>query len=344
LATNRRYTIRSACALTGINANTLRSWERRYGLIRPERTPKGYRLYSAHDLDRLSRIQRVLERGVPISRVAAHVDGAPRAEETAAVARGARPAPVEEGARTVSLSLEQVGLTGTVSIRVPKRRRTAESVDTLAAYSQAIERAAMAFDRAALEQAFTRAIGVYSLRDAFQDALAPALRRIGERWLRTPGGIAEEHFLSSFARERLSSTLAGLRPLHQRPRVLCACVPGDSHDIMLMLLTLEIGLEGVSTLYLGADMPASALEHAMHRSGVRVVALSATIGVPKPDLSRIVKRLAAMRHAPTLLVGGPAALREKEWLRAEGIGVLPADAREAAAAIVALAEGTRRRT
>lgn len=338
-----RYTIRSACALTGINANTLRSWERRYGLVRPERTAKGYRLYSAADLDRLRLIQRVLDQGIPISQVEQHLAAAENGDLPGArPARRAARGDGESGTRTVSLSLENVGLSGSVAIRVPERG-SGRALETLGGYADTIERAAIHYDRATLEQAFSRAVGLYSLRDAFTQALAPALNRIGARYREQPEAIAQEHFLSSFARERLSASLAGLRPLHQSPRVLCACAPGDAHDLMLMLLTLEVGLEGVSTLYLGADMPSSALERAMHRSGVKVVALSATLDPPREDLARIAKRLAAMRRAPTLLVGGPGAQREREWLKARGIGLLPDDPREAAAVIVALAEGTRRR-
>jgi DNA-binding transcriptional MerR regulator len=345
LAKSPRYTIRSACALTGVNANTLRSWERRYGLVKPERTPKGYRLYSQADLERLRLIQRVLEQGVPISHVEQHLEALERGDRVATPPRPARRETrraEEPGTRTVSLSLESVGLAGSVSIRVPERGRSPRELESLVGYAQVIEHAAENFDRAALEQAFSRAVGLYSLRDAFTRALAPALNRIGARYLESPEAIAQEHFLSSFARERLSASLAGLRPLHQSPRVLCACAPGDVHDLMLMLLTLEIGLEGVSTFYLGADMPATALERAMHRSGVKVVALSATLDLRRDELSRSAKRLAAMRRPPTMLIGGPGAVRSRDWLKGEGIGLLPDDAREAAALIVALAEGMRR--
>ena len=37
------YPIREVSRLTGVNSVTLRAWERRYGLIRPQRTPKGHR-------------------------------------------------------------------------------------------------------------------------------------------------------------------------------------------------------------------------------------------------------------------------------------------------------------
>ena len=45
------YPIRVVAERTGINPITLRAGERRYGLIRPRRTPKGHRLYSALDIE-----------------------------------------------------------------------------------------------------------------------------------------------------------------------------------------------------------------------------------------------------------------------------------------------------
>ena len=47
------YAIRSYYAvssLTGVNSVTLRAWERRYNLIRPQRTAKGHRLYTQRDV------------------------------------------------------------------------------------------------------------------------------------------------------------------------------------------------------------------------------------------------------------------------------------------------------
>jgi len=55
---------------TGVAAVTLRAWERRYGLIKPERTPKGHRLYSKDDIEEIRQIVSWLNRGVAISKVA----------------------------------------------------------------------------------------------------------------------------------------------------------------------------------------------------------------------------------------------------------------------------------
>lgn len=56
-------------ALTGVNPVTLRAWERRYGLLRPVRSSKGYRLYDAAALERVRQIVVWVEKGVAISRL-----------------------------------------------------------------------------------------------------------------------------------------------------------------------------------------------------------------------------------------------------------------------------------
>jgi MerR family transcriptional regulator, light-induced transcriptional regulator len=66
--------IRVIASLTGVNAITLRAWERRYGLIRPLRTAKGHRLYTHGHVEQIRRAQALVERGVPISRVRALLD------------------------------------------------------------------------------------------------------------------------------------------------------------------------------------------------------------------------------------------------------------------------------
>ncbi|SHF65867.1 DNA-binding transcriptional regulator, MerR family [Modicisalibacter ilicicola DSM 19980] len=63
------YPIREVSRLTGVNSVTLRAWERRYGLIRPQRTPKGHRLYAQEDIERIELILQWLNRGVPVSQV-----------------------------------------------------------------------------------------------------------------------------------------------------------------------------------------------------------------------------------------------------------------------------------
>jgi DNA-binding transcriptional MerR regulator len=66
--------IREIARQTGVNAVTLRAWERRYGLIVPHRTPKGHRLYSQEHVQRVLKILTWLNRGVSVSQVKHLID------------------------------------------------------------------------------------------------------------------------------------------------------------------------------------------------------------------------------------------------------------------------------
>jgi DNA-binding transcriptional MerR regulator len=66
----RRFAIREVSDLTGVKPVTLRAWQRRYNLIKPERTDKGHRMYRQQDIDQIIEIQSWLSKGISISKVA----------------------------------------------------------------------------------------------------------------------------------------------------------------------------------------------------------------------------------------------------------------------------------
>ncbi|HEY7769059.1 MerR family transcriptional regulator [Longimicrobium sp.] len=77
------YRIKRVAHLTGINPATLRAWERRYGLVAPDRTGSGYRLYTDEDVAMLSRIKALVDEGLTIG------------EAITRVRRGSEPLPAD---------------------------------------------------------------------------------------------------------------------------------------------------------------------------------------------------------------------------------------------------------
>lgn len=83
---NALYPIREVARLTGVNPITLRAWERRYNLIEPVRTESGHRLYTQEHIDFLHETLRLMEEGIPISRIQAVIsEASPRQTHTSAV-------------------------------------------------------------------------------------------------------------------------------------------------------------------------------------------------------------------------------------------------------------------
>ena len=77
---------------TGIATDLLRAWERRYGLLTPDRTESGYRLYSDDDVHRVRRMRELLATGLS-------------AAEAARQAASEPPAPAELAPAAASMAL-----------------------------------------------------------------------------------------------------------------------------------------------------------------------------------------------------------------------------------------------
>ena len=55
---------------TGLSAHVIRIWEKRYGAVKPERTPTNRRVYSEDQIERLDLLCRVTQAGHSIGHVA----------------------------------------------------------------------------------------------------------------------------------------------------------------------------------------------------------------------------------------------------------------------------------
>lgn len=113
------YPLGAAVRLTGLSPALLRAWERRYGAVRPLRSPGGSRRYRASDVERLRLMKAAVDAGYRIGEVAG-LDSAEiqrRADRPGARAAGAIEATLEalealdaaEAERLVSLQLAALG-------------------------------------------------------------------------------------------------------------------------------------------------------------------------------------------------------------------------------------------
>ncbi|KGT89474.1 transcriptional regulator [Erwinia typographi] len=69
------YSIGEVAVRCGINPVTLRAWQRRYGLLKPQRTEGGHRQFDEEDIQRIEEIKRWVESGVPVGKVKALLEG-----------------------------------------------------------------------------------------------------------------------------------------------------------------------------------------------------------------------------------------------------------------------------
>jgi len=274
-ARGEQLPIRTIASLTGINAVTLRTWERRYGLIRPLRTPKGHRLYTPQHVELIRRVLALVERGVPISRVRDVLDAEPASHD-------ATPAPG------------------------PWR----DYVDRLAA-------AVARFDEPELDRVYDEAISLHPIEQVTRDAVLPLLVRLGERWKKVSGAVAEEHFFATYLRSKLGARLQHQMRYATGPRIVAACAPGEQHEIGLLLFALEAQLAGLRTVLLGADTPLEDMVVARQRSHGDAIVISSSVDPAPGVLERALPKLVRQTGVP-VFVGGSTAIRHRAAIAAAG--------------------------
>ena len=65
------FNLKAVVRETGLKPDTIRAWERRYGVLSPGRSNGGYRLYSERDIATLRWLKNQVDAGVSISRAVA---------------------------------------------------------------------------------------------------------------------------------------------------------------------------------------------------------------------------------------------------------------------------------
>ena len=68
------YSIGDVAERSGINPVTLRAWQRRYDLLKPQRSEGGHRQFDENDILRIQEIKRWVDSGVPVGKVKALLD------------------------------------------------------------------------------------------------------------------------------------------------------------------------------------------------------------------------------------------------------------------------------
>lgn len=275
LAAARSYSIRVASRLTGIPADTLRMWERRYGFPRPERTGGGSRTYSDEDIELLHLLSRAMKAGYRPGEIV----GKTRVEleDILTQVAPARPEPLVEGALPTVRGLIQHLL----------------GDDT--------EALATELRRAALRLGSKRFV---------TEIAHPFVVEVGGMWEAGKLEVRHEHLaseaLSTLLRLLISTSEDGLG----RPVVLLATLPGEQHGIGLEMVALYLASQRATPRLLGVNTPRDQIVKAARALSADVVGLTIT---PSSDIAAAANdlkwMLSELPRRVEIWAGGEAAPR-----------------------------------
>ncbi len=242
------YNLKAVVEKTGVSADALRAWERRYGLPNPARTEAGHRVYSRRDIDMIKWLVARQDEGLRIGR-----------------------------AVKLWRSLEGEGQDPLLSMPFPSEARQ-ESVaagDTMAELREAWISASLAFDERTAEHALTRAFAMYPPEVVCSQIIATGIAEIGEQWCEGEATPQQEHFASQLAVRRLERLIAATPPPTRRGRILTASASREEHTIGLLTMTLLLRRAGWHVVYLGVDVPHEQMEQTIEATQPDLIVLVA---------------------------------------------------------------------
>lgn len=235
----QRYRMKAVSRLTGVRPELLRMWERRYRLFKPGRADNRYREFDDEDVQLLLYLRQQIDQGRSIGELAA------------------------EGRESL---LRRLAAATTGLAQEP------QDTVLIAELLQYIQH----LDKERLEARLAECAIHCSFATLLHTVLVPLMHRLGELWAAQQLSIASEHLATLLVKQRLLSLLHVTAPGADRPLLLCACPPGEFHELGLLTFAYTMQQQGWQVCYLGPDLPLPDLLYGCQRLQPALVALSLT--------------------------------------------------------------------
>ncbi len=263
-----------AARRSGLSADVIRVWERRYEAVQPVRDGSR-RLYSDRDVQRLVLLRKATVAGRRIGDVAGLDD----------------------------VALAQL-ITQTMMRRIAAGPRSGAAGGYLAGALAAVEQ----MDGGALQRALSAAGAALSRPVLYEEVIVPLMREIGQQWRSGGLRICHEHLASAQVVALLGAMLASTNLAERGPTLVVTTPAGQHHEIGALLAALTAASEGWQVVYLGTNTPASEIAATALQRGARAVALSIVYPPDDPMLVDEVQQLRTLLPtALSLIVGGASA-------------------------------------
>lgn len=212
-----KFSIKDLEKLSGIKAHTLRIWEQRYGILKPQRTDTNIRWYCNDELKNILNVSLLNNHGYKISKIA---------------------------------ELNKAEIAAEVSKIVNCQINECEQVSSLII-------SMVEMDEQRFEKIISNQILKKGFSNTIEHVIYPFLQKIGVMWQTGSINPAQEHFISNLIRQKLISAIDGLvPPENKKQKKFILFLPeGELHEISLLYYNYILKSKGHSVVYLGQSVP-----------------------------------------------------------------------------------------
>lgn len=274
---------------TGLTPDVLRAWERRYGAIKPQRSPGGQRHYSDADIERLTLLSRASRAGRQIGQLV------PLSNEELQKL-------IESDERQ---SRERVGL--------------GPDQPAVESYLSSALIAVEEFDGLRLEQTLRSAVLRMPGDEVLDQVVGPLLFTIGSLWHQGLLRPANEHLATTTIRRVLVWMSDLAVPDAGAPIVVVGTPAHQLHELGAMLAATTAASCGWRVAYLGPNLPADELARAVRHARASALALSIVYPTDDANLHAELRALrAALPPEVGLIIGGSGTSAYADTVREIG--------------------------
>lgn len=238
--TEPRYPIRAASQLTGLSSDSIRSWERRYGAIKPERGTGG-RLYKEEDIRRLKLLKRAIDHGHSIGQIA----------------------------RLSDMALEHLPI-GREEI-LPKTQpgndhQLEKNIDQILAFVEE-------YDQLNADRILGRLGTLLEPRVFVLDVIVPLMKRVGDAWKKGSLSIAQEHMVSAALRNILGTLIRLHTKSETSRKIIFTTTAEEVHEFGVLAAAMLAAAGGLGAVYLGPNLPVEEIVKASKKVQAHAVVL-----------------------------------------------------------------------
>ena len=216
------FTIKDLENISGIKAHTIRIWEQRYQFLKPKRTETNIRFYSNEELKKLLRISLLNKYGFKISLLDKMNEG--------------------------ELENKIHSLT---QLEAQQERIVNELVECM-----------IEVDLERLESILEGYIQSKGIERTITQIIFPFMEKIGILWVTNHINPAQEHLVTNIIRQKLIVGIDSVvKEIKINKTVLLFLPEGEFHELGVLFVSYLLKCKGVSTIYLGANVPLRDVEY-----------------------------------------------------------------------------------
>jgi MerR family transcriptional regulator, light-induced transcriptional regulator len=262
-----KYSIKELEQLSGIKAHTIRVWEKRHRIIKPQRTHTNIRFYSDDDLKKIINVSMLKNHGVKISKII-------------------KLSPMEINQQITEFS---------------------ESKNKITTYLDQLIVAMIDMEEERFEKLLGSLALKFGFERTMLEVVYPFLEKIGVLWLTDNITPAQEHFVSHLIRQKIIVAIDALPLAPKTEKKAVLFLPeNELHELGLLFYHYIVKKSGIRTYYLGQTVPHRSLQSTCKEHKPDLLITSLTTEQNLAELQKYLRLLSSDFPAARVLVSGHA--------------------------------------